>query len=72
MSNQELLDKVTKVVNSDFSANFIERESGLAHATISKVRRGERKADNLTISNGIKIAGFYDLHQYEDKMGDLK
>ena len=56
----KLLDKVNSVLASSLTSYRIGKETGISASVIRETRKGTRKAGNMTIENGEKIAELYD------------
>lgn len=47
-------------MNKAIPANYLEKELGINRSTITRVRNGERKLENLTLETIIKIQSWID------------
>lgn len=45
---EEVHDTVDRLINSDYSANHIEVQTGVARSTITRIRNGERSLSGTT------------------------
>ena len=45
---EEVHDTVDRLINSDYSANHIEVETGVARSTITRIRNNERTLNGTT------------------------
>lgn len=45
---KQINEAVQKVIDSDYSANHIEVETGVARSTITRIRNGERSLHGTT------------------------
>ena len=48
------------LMNKAIPANYLEKELGINRSTITRVRNGERKLENLTLETIIKIQSWID------------
>lgn len=63
-----IIETVKKLLESEISATEIEKATGVDASSIRRIRRGERKLENLSFEKGVK------LYEYanENKFLDLK
>lgn len=54
-----IIETVKKLLNSNISATKIEEKTGVDASSIRRIRRGERKVENLNFESGVK------LYEYE-------
>ncbi|MCE5039413.1 hypothetical protein [Staphylococcus auricularis] len=54
-----IIETVKKLLNSNISATKIEEKTGVDASSIRRIRRGERKVENLSFESGVK------LYEYE-------
>lgn len=59
-----IIETVKKLLESEISATEIEKATGVDASSIRRIRRGERKLENLSFEKGIK------LYEYTTKKGD--
>ncbi len=52
------------LMNKAIPANYLEKELGINRSTITRVRNGERKLENLTLETIIKIQSWIDSGKY--------
>lgn len=52
------------LMNKAIPANLLEREIGISRSTITRIRNGERKIDNLTLDTIAKIQKWIDEGNY--------
>ncbi|MBW0761319.1 XRE family transcriptional regulator [Mammaliicoccus lentus] len=50
-----IIEKVKKLMDSDISATEIEKVTGVDASSIRRIRRGERKLENLSFEKGVKL-----------------
>lgn len=55
-----IMDKVSRVINSDYSSYFIAKNCGVSPNQVSSIRQGKRKMTNLTIKSADELEKFYD------------
>ncbi|OEK85045.1 XRE family transcriptional regulator [Staphylococcus xylosus] len=56
-----IIEKVKKLMDSDISATEIEKKTGIDASSIRRIRRGERKLENLSFEKGVA------LYEYAEK-----
>ncbi len=59
---------IEKLLNSDLSSNYIATQTGVTQSTIYRVRKGERKLENLTLAQCEKL---YNYQKGIEKMNEL-
>lgn len=50
-----IIEKVKKLMDSDISATEIEKATGVDASSIRRIRRGERKLENLSFEKGVAL-----------------
>lgn len=50
-----IIDTVKKLINSDINATEIEKATGVDASSIRRIRRGERKLENLSFEKGVAL-----------------
>lgn len=60
---------IENLLNSDLSSNYIATQTGVTQSTIYRVRKGERKLDNLTLAQCEKL---YNYEMERTKMNELQ
>lgn len=50
-----IIETVKKLMDSEISATEIEKETGVDASSIRRIRRGERKLENLSFEKGIAL-----------------
>ncbi|MEB7752585.1 XRE family transcriptional regulator [Staphylococcus pseudoxylosus] len=50
-----IIETVKKLMDSDISATEIEKATDVDASSIRRIRRGERKIENLSFEKGIKL-----------------
>lgn len=61
--------EIENLLNSDLSSNYIATQTGVTQSTIYRVRKGERKLDNLTLAQCEKL---YNYEMERIKMNELQ
>lgn len=56
-----IIETVKKLMNSNISATEIEKATGVDASSIRRIRRGERKLENLSFEKGVA------LYEYANK-----
>lgn len=56
-----IIEKVRRLIYSDISATEIEKATGVDASSIRRIRRGERKLENLSFEKGVA------LYEYVEK-----
>ncbi len=59
-----IIETVKKLMNSNISAIEIEKATGVDASSIRRIRRGERKLENLSFEKGVA------LYEYANKVLD--
>ena len=52
------------LMNKAIPANLLEREIGISRSTITRIRNGERKIENLTLDTIAKVQQWIDAGNY--------
>ncbi|WP_437272717.1 XRE family transcriptional regulator [Staphylococcus succinus] len=50
-----IIEKVKNLMDSDISATEIEKATGVDASSIRRIRRGERKLENLSFEKGVAL-----------------
>ncbi|WP_204206437.1 XRE family transcriptional regulator [Mammaliicoccus sciuri] len=50
-----IIESVKKLMESEISATEIEKTTGVDASSIRRIRRGERKLENLSFEKGVKL-----------------
>ncbi|MBO3073341.1 XRE family transcriptional regulator [Staphylococcus xylosus] len=50
-----IIETVKKLIDSDISATEIEKATGVDASSIRRIRRGERKLENLSFEKGVAL-----------------
>lgn len=50
-----IIDTVNRLINSNISATEIEKATGVDASSIRRIRRGERKLENLSFEKGVAL-----------------
>ncbi|MCD8872145.1 MULTISPECIES: XRE family transcriptional regulator [Staphylococcus] len=50
-----IIEIVKKLMDSDISATEIEKATGVDASSIRRIRRGERKLENLSFEKGVAL-----------------
>ncbi len=50
-----IIETVKKLLESEISATEIEKATGVDASSIRRIRRGERKLENLSFEKGVKL-----------------
>lgn len=50
-----IIEIVKRLMNSDISATEIEKATGVDASSIRRIRRGERKIENLSFEKGVAL-----------------
>ena len=58
-------EAIINLLNSDLSSNYIANQTGVEQSTIYRLRRGERKLDNLGLSKCEKLYEYGSFFFYE-------
>ncbi|MGM0183328.1 hypothetical protein [Enterococcus sp. AZ102] len=57
--NEADIDSIKIIINSNLSAGFIERETGVSRMTISNLRREKSQIDRIRLITAIKLTNLY-------------
>lgn len=57
-----IIETVKKLMNSEISATEIEKETGVDASSIRRIRRGERKLENLSFEKGVALYEYAKEH----------
>lgn len=61
-----IIEIVKKLMDSDISATEIEKATGVDASSIRRIRRGERKLENLSFEKGVALYEYAKV--YFDKL----
>lgn len=50
-----IIEKTRKLIESDIDATTIEKNTGVDASSIRRIRRGERKLENISFQKGIAL-----------------
>lgn len=59
MKANDLMSKVSAVINSELTAYAIAKRTGLTTSAVAKYKRGESKAENMSLSAAMKFEDLY-------------
>lgn len=57
-----ILEMVKKLMESEISATEIENSTGVDASSIRRIRRGERKLENLSFEKGLALYEYAKAH----------
>ncbi|MBG3873520.1 XRE family transcriptional regulator [Staphylococcus sp. mip270_02] len=57
-----IIETVKKLIESDISASEIEKATGVDASSIRRIRRGERKLENLSFEKGVALYEYAKIH----------
>ncbi|MBE7342868.1 XRE family transcriptional regulator [Staphylococcus lugdunensis] len=57
-----ILEMVKKLMESEISATEIEKATGVDASSIRRIRRGERKLENLSFEKGLALYEYAKAH----------
>ncbi|MCG7342488.1 XRE family transcriptional regulator [Staphylococcus auricularis] len=57
-----ILEMVKKLMESEISATAIEKATGVDASSIRRIRRGERKLENLSFEKGLALYEYAKAH----------
>lgn len=60
-----IIETVKKLMESEISATEIEKATGVDASSIRRIRRGERKLENLGFEKGVKLYEYAKSHLNE-------
>lgn len=60
-----IIETVRKLIDSDISAIEIEKATGVDASSIRRIRRGERKLENLSFDKGVALYEYAKAHLNE-------
>ncbi|PTL18520.1 hypothetical protein BUZ08_01010 [Staphylococcus gallinarum] len=60
-----IIEMVKKLINSNISATEIEKTTGVDASSIRRIRRGERKIENLSFEKGVALYEYAKTHLNE-------
>lgn len=60
-----IIETVKKLLESEISATEIEKATGVDASSIRRIRRGERKLENLSFEKGVKLYEYAKIHLKE-------
>ncbi|PTJ71233.1 hypothetical protein BU008_08665 [Mammaliicoccus sciuri] len=60
-----IIESVKKLMESEISATEIEKATGVDASSIRRIRRGERKLENLSLEKGVKLYEYAKAHLNE-------
>lgn len=61
-----IIEKVKKLMESEISATEIEKATGVDASSIRRIRRGERKLENLSFEKGVKLYEYVNENRFLD------
>lgn len=61
-----IIETVKRLMDSEISATEIEKETGVDASSIRRIRRGERKIENLSFEKGVELYEYAKV--YLDKL----
>lgn len=60
-----IIETVKKLIESEISATEIAKATGVDASSIRRIRRGERKLENLSFEKGVKLYEYSKAHLNE-------
>lgn len=60
-----IIETVKKLMESEISATEIEKTTGVDASSIRRIRRQERKLENLSFEKGVKLYEYAKIHLRE-------
>ncbi|MEB6244685.1 XRE family transcriptional regulator [Staphylococcus xylosus] len=57
-----IIETVKKLIESDIIASEIEKATGVDASSIRRIRRGERKLENLSFEKGVALYEYAKIH----------